>query len=317
MRHGSENLWRVPASGGAPEPVTFGAGQDGDPAVSPDGKRLIYTNTRTAYALMLRDAVTGSEIELLERRAPLDWPRFSHQGDRIAFFLMMETGDLHLFTIRLNAGELRQITHTAGQRNFFPHWSADDRFLFFTRHRPDVSFRKVAATGGDSAELGSWDTPNWAQAHPSGRAVIYQRLSGTQEVATVIRDLESGADTALDLLLRKVRWSRDGRTVFGNDLASGNVVSCPAGPGACRVITRGWTARPSGDGSRIFFLRLTTPRSRYRELWSIGHDGRDEKKVGTLGAFGIDVDFDVSRDDRIVYVQTRQGKAELWRADLR
>ena len=65
-----------------------------------------------------------------------------------------------------------------------------------------------------------------------------------------------------------------------------------------------------------FLLRATDPRSRYRELWSIGHDRQDEKRVGTLGAFGIDVDFDVSRNDRIVYVQSRQGKAELWRADL-
>ena len=86
MRHGSENLWRVPASGGAPETVTFGAGQDGDPAVSPDGKRLIYTNTRTAYALMLRDAVTGNETEPAGATGAMDFPRFSHQGDRIAFF---------------------------------------------------------------------------------------------------------------------------------------------------------------------------------------------------------------------------------------
>src|SRR5262249_11962727 len=52
MRHGSENLWRVPVNGGAPQSVTFGAGQDRDPAVSPDGKQLVYTNTRAAFVLM-------------------------------------------------------------------------------------------------------------------------------------------------------------------------------------------------------------------------------------------------------------------------
>jgi hypothetical protein len=39
-------------------------------------------------------------------------------------------------------------------------------------------------------------------------------------------------------------------------------------------------------------------------------------RIGTLGRFGIDVNFDVSRDDRIVFVQYREEKAELWRANL-
>jgi eukaryotic-like serine/threonine-protein kinase len=321
MRRGSETLWRVPAGGGEPEPVTLGAGQDREPAVSPDGNSLVYTNIRVAYALMLRDPVTGQQTQLLERRSPVDLPRFSPQGDRIAFFQQIEA-DLHLFTMNVDGREVRQLTHVAGQRNLGPQWSADGAFLFFTRFRPDVSFRKMPAAGGDSTKLGPWSVQNWAEVDPSGRAVAYARLDGTQPTATVIRDLETGSETVLDFPLRQFRWSRDGQTILGSRVlaaagnSSWNVAQCPAGRGACRVITSGHTTRPSGDGSRIFFLRPTNPPSGYRELWSIGHDGRDEMRVGTLGRFGIDVNFDVSRDDRIVFVQYREEKAELWRADL-
>jgi eukaryotic-like serine/threonine-protein kinase len=314
MRHGSENLWRVPAKGGSPEPVTFGAGQDRDPALSPNGKQLIYTNTRAAFVLMLLDPATGRETELLERRSAIDLPRFSHQGDRIVFFHQVEA-DIQLFTIRVDGQELRQLTHTAGQRTFTPQWSADDASVFFTRSRPDASFRKIAVTGGESMRLGEWDVQNWAEADPSGNLVAYQRLDGTQPTATVIRTLATGLETVLDRLLIHFRWSRDGKTILGHN--AGSILSCPAGPGECQVIANGWTPRPSGDSSQIFFLRATNPRSRHRELWSIARDGRDGKRVGTVGPFFIDTRFDVSRDDRIVFVRYREAPAELWRADLR
>ena len=315
MRHGSETLWRVPARGGPPEPVTFGAGQDRDPTLSQDGKQLVFTNTRAAFVLILLDPATGRETELLERRSAIDLPRFSHQGDRIVFFHQVEA-DIQLFTIRVNGQELRQVTHTAGQRTFTPQWSADDGSVFFTRSRPDVSFRKIAVTGGESRRLGEWDVQNWAEADPSGNLVAYQRLDGTQPTATVIRAVATGSETVLDRLLIGFRWSRDGKAILGHD--AGKIYSCPPGPGECQVITSGgWTPRPSGDSSRIFFLRPTTPRSRYRELWAIGRDGSDEKRIGKLGPFFIDTRFDVSRDDRIVFVRDREAPAELWRANLR
>lgn len=325
-RGGSETLWRVPASGGPPEPVTIGAGQDLDPAISPDGKRLVYTNIRRGHALMIFDPSTGQERELLERRSGLHIPRFSPEGDRIAFFHVIETS-VHLFTIRADGSDVRQLTYAAGERNLFPHWSADGAFLFFTRDRPDKSFRKMPATGGDSTELASWGADNYAYADPLGRAVVYMRSENKQPTASVIRDLQTGSETVLELRLDAlVRWFRDGQAVVGSQTARAdgrpalsnlsNVVLCHAGTGKCQEITRGSRPTPSGDGSRIFFFRQTDSPSAQRELWSVARDGRNEKRIGTLGPFGFDTHFDVSLDDRIVFVQSRRGKAEIWRAEL-
>lgn len=75
--------------------------------------------------------------------------------------------------------------------------------------------------------------------------------------------------------------------------------------------------RVSGDGSRIYFLRPAGSRET-RELWSIARDGRDEKKIGVLGSFFvIDVHVDVSPRDQIVWTQFREGRHELWLAEMR
>jgi Tol biopolymer transport system component len=58
-RGGTLTLWKIPVEAGQPEPVLSSIGEDRDPEISRDGRRLLYTNTHTTYAVVLTDPTTG------------------------------------------------------------------------------------------------------------------------------------------------------------------------------------------------------------------------------------------------------------------
>src|SRR5262249_52094459 len=153
-RAGSRTLWRIPAAGGTPEPVTTGAGGDHEPGVSGDGKRLIYTNVRNTWNLMLLDPKNSQRQELLGRRTDMVFPRFSPAGDRIAFFHVVEEG-AHIFTVGLDGSDLRQVTRGKGEINIMPQRSAEAASLYFHQMRPTTTFREGRAAGGPCRAV-SW-----------------------------------------------------------------------------------------------------------------------------------------------------------------
>src|SRR5581483_9680879 len=120
-RTGGVTLWRIRATGGVPEPLTTGAGEDTEPAISADGSRLIFTNAHNTWALDLLDLTTGEQKELIQRRYDLAFPAFSPAGDRIAFIQAID-GDSHIFTMEVNGAELRQLTRERGELNGLPRW---------------------------------------------------------------------------------------------------------------------------------------------------------------------------------------------------
>ncbi len=97
---GSRTLWRVAADGGTPEPVTIGAGDDIEPALSRDGSTLLYTNFHNQWRLMTSTCRHGSRANWCERRTELLWPRFSPDGASIAFFGRGQFGDVQIFVMR-------------------------------------------------------------------------------------------------------------------------------------------------------------------------------------------------------------------------
>jgi Tol biopolymer transport system component len=120
-RHaGSMTLWEVPAQGGALKSVLVGAGEDTDPEFARNGRRLVYTNTRTSFALVVQDASTRRTRELFESRTDVVFPSFSPPGDRIAFFQVTGDGDVHVFTISAQGRDLTQITR-GHLHNSVPH----------------------------------------------------------------------------------------------------------------------------------------------------------------------------------------------------
>jgi Tol biopolymer transport system component len=319
LRGGSFTLWRVPAAGGKPEPLTTGAGEDTDAAVSSDGRRLIYTNARNTWSLGLLDLNNGQRKDLMERRITLAFPIFSPDGERIAF-MQPVAGDPQIFTIARDGTGIRQMTHGKGEINGLPRWSSDGSFVYYYRAYPNPSFRKVPAAGGPEIEAiagWSWETHNAAQEDPGGKRLVYTFQPNNREVATIVRDLSTGQETRLSEVLNKPRWSPDGSAIVGSLANRTELRICPAAGGACAGLGRGEWPVWDQTGSVVYFWRqaadATSPH-----LWSIDLQTRSEKELATLGPFSqVEGSYDISRFGQVVTTPFREGRTELWMADMK
>jgi serine/threonine protein kinase len=317
-RGGSVTLWRIPAAGGRPEPLTTGAGEDTDAALSVDGRRLIFTNARNSWALSRLDLATAERKDLFENRIGLAFPIFSPDGTRIAF-MQPVAGDPQIFTMAADGTDIRQITRGKGEINALPRWSADGSFIYFYRSYPSNSFRKVPAAGGADSEVmagWSWETHNSAQEDPSGRRLVYT-LIAKKEVATIVRDLSSGQETRLNETLETPRWSPDGLSVVGTLQNRSGMRICPALGGACTPLARGQLPVWGRDGSTIYFCRPSSNR-RTMDLWSLDVKTGRETQIAPLGPFvQVEVFFDVSRRGQVISTPFREGRTELWAAEMK
>jgi serine/threonine protein kinase/Tol biopolymer transport system component len=150
-RGGSLTLWKVPVAAGKLEPVLSSAGEDTDPEISRDGRKLIYTNTRTTRSVIITDPATGKSEEIYSSPTRKAAAFFSPRGDMVAFTETTETG-LQLFTMRSDGTNRTLITRGAETRNGIPHWSRDGATLYYYQISPTPSFRKIPAQGGQSVD---------------------------------------------------------------------------------------------------------------------------------------------------------------------
>lgn len=323
-RAGSTNLWRVRVSGGAPDALTTGPGDDLDPVVTPDGRAVLFTNVKRTWALMAHDLKSGVRKTLLEKRSHLAFPRYSPDGRRIAFFGKNPLGDTHLFVMHADGTNLTAVTDGAGELNIMPQWAQDGEALYFYQMRPTRTFRRVAVSGGATREIApwSWGRQQAAALDPRGRQAVYSAMARGLVQDSRVRDLESGQETSLPVALYTLRFSRDGRWIAGAS-NQGEIVVCEIPVSRCRPITPkhdyGVAALAwSGNGTRLFFLRHTSARV-LGELMSVGVEGGAAQTHGLIGPFQQPflLWMDVSPRDEIVFALSREGPYELWMAKLR
>jgi eukaryotic-like serine/threonine-protein kinase len=316
-RGGSRTLWRISPDGGLPTPVTTGAGEEDEPAISPTGSALIYTTVHPTWSLRRLDPATGEERQLLEKRLEVLFPRISPDGTRVAFFGRDTVGGVQIFTIGADGTGVRQVSEGRDEINTMPTWSGDGLSLYFYRNRPQNSFRRIAVNGGPSVEIApwAWELQSDADVDPHDNRVAFLDRSQGQSQNARIRQLTTGEELTLPIPIGRPRWSRDGRSVVG--YWKGAIHACDADvPNRCESLTNGESPVPSADGSRIFFLRRTSPNN--ADLWVLDRATKREHRLRTLGPFrSIDVTFDVGPRDQVVWAPYQEGRHELWLADLR
>jgi Tol biopolymer transport system component len=323
-RAGSTNLWRVAVSGGAPEALTTGAGDDLDPVVTPDGRAVLFTNVKRTWTLVVHGLKSGTRKTLLEARTHLAFPRYSPDGGRIAFFGRNSQGDTHLFVMRADGTNLTAVTDGTGELNIMPQWAHDGQALYFYQVRPTRTFRRVSVAGGATREIApfSWSRQQAAAVDPRGREAFYSAIDRGFVQASRARDLESGQETTLPVALYGLRFSRDGRRIAGGS-KTGEIVVCDVPVTRCRPLTPpnefgvpalAW----SGEGTRLFFLRHTSARV-FGELVSVRVEGGVEESHGSIGPFQQPflLWMDASPRDEIVFALSRESSHELWMAKLR
>jgi Tol biopolymer transport system component/DNA-binding winged helix-turn-helix (wHTH) protein len=132
------NLWRVPVGSGTGEArrVTETTDQwNFHPAISPDGRRLVFVSTRTGEEQLWNEAADGSAPTRMTsfEGARIETPRWSPDGKRLVFSVRMR-GRADLYAVEAAGGPAERLTRESTDA-VLPSWSADGRSILFASRR--------------------------------------------------------------------------------------------------------------------------------------------------------------------------------------
>lgn len=108
-------IWTLPYEGGAATPLTSGPGWDRHPAWSPDGRFLAYSHwTASGSALLVRNLATGTVRQVHAVPDEIQQIDFDPAGRHLYFVRQRSQYEAHLWSVPVQGGEARQLTHTPG-----------------------------------------------------------------------------------------------------------------------------------------------------------------------------------------------------------
>jgi hypothetical protein len=194
--------------------------------------------------------------------------------------------------------------------------------LYYYQVKPELCFRRVELSGGTTTKVADWayGKENWARVDPHGQSAVYTVVGPKGPQVSTIRDLATGRERPLAVTLTRSEWSPDGQFILGEsgnrENGAAHITICRASGDECRDLTAGLAPKWSADSLSIYYLRAAD-QSGWFDLWHASRAGTGAGKIATLGPFrGDEIHFDVSREGRIVWAPRRQGRQELWLADL-
>ncbi|HEY5950945.1 MAG TPA: hypothetical protein VIV40_35880, partial [Kofleriaceae bacterium] len=139
--YGYEDLFRWDARTGQEVRLTHGR-RARDPAVSPDGRRIVYSqNEHAESVLAVMDLAPDAPATVLWRGTRYDQayqPAWSPDGTRVAFSAWQRGGWRDIVIVDVATGKLDAVTHDRAI-DLHPQWSHDGSLLFFASDRTGIS----------------------------------------------------------------------------------------------------------------------------------------------------------------------------------
>jgi Tol biopolymer transport system component len=186
--------------------LTSSPGVDDQPAWSADGSQIAFVSQRNGQPEIYTMQVDGSEQQRVTNGLELtnkENPSWSPDGSSLAFagtrFIQPHIYTVHIFTIRLDGSQLRQITpDTLGTTNLKPDWSATNKLIFSSNQAQEgepyhYELYRINSDGSDLTRLtnntfdenrASWSPDGqWIafDASPYGNYdIFFMRADGTQ-----------------------------------------------------------------------------------------------------------------------------------------
>lgn len=331
FRQGTIALWRVPSTGGTPTRVTLGAGPERQPSLSRDGTRLVYSTFLANDNLVIRNQITGAEIEVGGQRMEVS-PAFAPDGRALVYSSNQFDGRFDLWIQPLTGegrphGAARRVTDHPGSVTH-PSFSLDGKWIAYQRaldRQRDIWIAPVSGgtptrfTDDPAADI----LPEWS---PDGRQIAFvSERSGTLQVwlEPVANGRPAGPATRLtsgELSQDAPVWAPDSRSIaFVVDGAHGArevwVVDARATTPA-RQVTRGAKADRTVWTSMSRLLVSGRWGSGRLQLMGVDVMTGTATPAGPPGLFGYSGqqrgEFAVTRDGRLLAAVRQVARGDVW-----
>lgn len=314
---GNLHLWEVAVASSEPRKLSSGAGGYGEPALSRDGSRLLYSYSRPVWRIMRTDPATGQSRALYESRTHIALPLVGPAGERVVYF-----GE-HVWVLPLDGSTPRQVTFGQPGQATLPTWSRSDGSVYYYLER---SLHRLDPVSGDSELVLDdfhWSGQNWLAVH-GDRLAYHQRSLIPAARKTIIHELRSGEQLTLAERVLPADWNRLGELLLARRVKDSAIVICTAPGFECQPIMHaggivdGARPRWSADESRVYFRRARQDKPGYAEIWSVAATGGGLRREVEIGPYEIQgMSFGLDAEDNIIWNQYDiRGISEIWRSEL-
>jgi Tol biopolymer transport system component/DNA-binding winged helix-turn-helix (wHTH) protein len=311
-------------------PLAADAGNEGDPALAPDGRRLAYAMRPEPGApgntdIFIRTDEDASPVRLTTDAAEDRLPSWSPDGRTIAFSRLAADG-CRLLVVDLETRAERSIGPCANAEEPAVSWSRDGRWLV-TSFAPDPlrargwQIAKVALATG-ARDLLTLPPPDSVGDHsprvsPDGGHVAFVRTVGGGVSDVYVVPIDGGAVrrvTSDDGDLQGVDWTANGRAlVYASDRAgSYGLWQVPFDGGEPRLLAGGAARLKHPSSSAAGSMVAYESWSYEINLWE--SDGEGVRPVVRTSEQWNLYPQPSPDGTRVAFVSTRSGSQEVWTA---
>jgi Tol biopolymer transport system component len=174
-----QSIWRAPGRTNPlrtrePEKLIASNQTDGNPAYSPDGRKIAFHSDRSGVLnIWVCDSEGQSPVQVTSLDRRTGTPRWSPDGRRLLFD-SIEAGDWNIYVVDADGGPPRRLTPEPSGENSGT-WSRDGRWIYFSSNRSGSDQIWRMPSGGGPARQVTRGGGYYAEESWDGRYVYYTK----------------------------------------------------------------------------------------------------------------------------------------------